>query len=77
MYSIKRNSYFELHPILTPRYTPYFTLNMDLPLTQDDTTSVSDLTEYTKDSITGSLRPTSLPDAVREEEEYTTRKRSI
>ena len=29
---------------------------MDSPLPPDDTTSISDLTEYTEDSVTGSLR---------------------
>jgi hypothetical protein len=34
---------------------------MDSPVLQDDTTSISDITEYIEDSITGSLRPTNCP----------------
>jgi hypothetical protein len=44
------------------RNTTAYTLPaMDSPVIQDDTSSVSDLTEYTEDSVTGSLRPTNRP----------------
>jgi hypothetical protein len=41
---------------------------MDSPVTQDDTASISDLTEYTEDSITGSLRPVTRKRAVQYED---------